>query len=457
MNKFNYLPHTDEDRKEMLKAIGVSKQEDLFNNIPSDLKSNSTLIIPEGLSELEVNERILELARKNIWSGEYFSFLGGGYYDRYIPSVINQITSRVEFQTAYTPYQPEISQGTLQAIYEFQSMICTLTGMDVANASMYDGATATAEAVLMACRTTRRNKAIVSRVVNTETQDVIMTYLSGPEIDLVTAPINKDNVTDVNSLKELLDKDVACVVIQNPNYLGSLEEVRKIEKLTHEFGALFIVNIDPISVGLIKQPGTYGADIAVGEGQSLGCSMMLGGPGFGFMACKQKFMRQMPGRIVGQTLDNRGNIAYTLTLQTREQHIRREKATSNICTNQSLCALGACVYLSSLGPQGLKELSNTCFQRAHYLANKIEEIPGFKVATDNFFNEFVIILPKQITEEDFINHMIENKVLPGIPSGLYFKEIPNSILVCVTEKNKPLDLYIYISAVKDLAHQLELD
>lgn len=457
MRNFNYLPHTDEIRQQMLNVLGLESQEDLFKNIPAELKDNTELIIPESYCELELQNRILELAQKNVWGGSYVSFLGAGCYDRYIPSVISNITSRVEFLSAYTPYQPEISQGTLQAIYEFQTMICNLTGMSVSNASMYDGATAAAEAILMACRITRKSRAIVSRTVNPETQDVIKTYMSGPDIDLTITPMNDECITDANELKNYLNKDVACVLIQVPNFLGNIEEVRKIEKLTHEAGALFIVAIDPISVGLIKPPGEYEADIVVGDGQSLGCNMMYGGPGLGFMACREKYMRQMPGRIVGETIDNRGNRAFTLTLQTREQHIRRDKATSNICTNHSLCALTACIYLSILGPKGLKELAHICFQRAHYLANRINEIPGFKVPFENFFNEFIMILPDELSIDTFNEVMLEHKIIPGINTGVYFHEIPNSVLICVTEKNKPVDLYLFITALKDLSKNLDLE
>lgn len=454
MNKFNYLPHTDNDRNLLLKEIGLSKAEDLFQNIPEKLRQTK-LVLPEPLTEIEVQERIHELARKNVWLGDYVSFLGGGAYNRYIPSIVEHVITRPEFLTAYTPYQPEISQGTLQYIYEYQSMICGLTGMDVSNASMYDVSSATAEAVLMSCRITRRNKALISRTVDPETQQVIKTYMAGPEIDNEVIPM-EDGKTCINSLKNLLNKDVACVVIQMPNFLGNLEEVKKIEQLTHEHGALFVVISDPISVGILKTPGQYGADIVIGNGQSLGNSLMYGGPYLGFMACKEKYMRQMPGRIVGTTLDNRGNKVYTLTVQTREQHIRREKATSNICSNHSLNALAACVYLSTLGPNGLKELANICFQRAHYLANKIRKLPGFKVLFENFFNEFVMVLPEDITEEAFEKEMINNKILPGIFISRYYNEIPNAILVSVTEKNSEVDLYFFTTVLEQLSNRIQL-
>lgn len=454
----NYLPNTDESRQKMLDAIGASSQEDLFKNIPEELQKNTSLVLPESHCELEIQNRILELAQKNIWPGGYVSFLGAGCYNRYIPSVIDNILSRVEFLTAYTPYQPEISQGTLQAIYEFQTMICNLTGMDVSNASMYDGATATAEAILMSCRITKKNKTIVSRALNPETQDVIKTYLSGPDIDIITAPINEDSITDINNLFELTaNKDIASIVIQVPNFLGNIEEVRKIEQIAHNSGALFVVIIDPISVGMIKPPGAYGADIVTGDGQSLGNNMMYGGPAFGFMACRQKHMRNMPGRIVGSSLDSDRNTAYTLTLQTREQHIRRDKATSNICTNHSLCALAGSIYLSTIGPKGLKEIANICFQRAHFLANKISEIEGFKIPHDNFFNEFIMILPDNLSVDVFNKEMLDRKIIPGINLNSYYHELPGAILISVTEKNKPVDLYLFLSALRELVEEYVLN
>lgn len=455
MKHHNYIPHTCQDRQEMLNIIGINSQDDLFKNIPDSLK-DVNLLIPEALSELELNNRILELAQKNKWPGEYVSFLGAGYYDRYIPAAVEHIVSRSEFLTAYTPYQPEISQGTLQAIYEYQTMICNLTGMDVSNASMYDGSTATAEAILMACRITKKEKVLISRTIDPETQLVTKTYLDGADIKPHIIQMS-DGIMDIQSLKDNIDVKTACVVVQMPNFLGNLEEVKKIEQITHEHKALLIVISEPISIGLLKPPGKYGADIVVGNGQSLGNQMMYGGPGFGFLACKEKYMRQIPGRVIGATVDNRGNTAYTLTLQTREQHIRREKATSNICTNNSLNALTASVYLSLIGPQGLKELSNICFQRAHYLANKINEIPGFKVAFENFFNEFVLILPDEIDEDEFMEEMLNLKILAGLSIGKYYNEIPNSILVSVTEKNSPVELYLYINALKEISSSLYVE
>jgi glycine dehydrogenase subunit 1 len=456
LTNYNYLPNTQEDRQQMLKAIGVKSQEELFEHIPKSLR-DVHLRIPEALSELELEKKLVELAKKNIPVGEYINFLGAGSYNRYIPAVIDNIVSRCEFLTAYTPYQPEISQGTLQSIFEFQTMICTLTGMDVANASMYDEATATAEAALMACRVTRRDRVIMARTIDPATQEVVKTYLKGPEIDLQIAPMGEEGITDLDILKNLVDKTVACVIIQMPNFLGNLEEVKKIEQITHEAGALYVICIDPISVGMIKPPGAYGADITIGNGQSLGNDLYFGGPAFGFMACKEKYMRQLPGRIVGSTVDKKGEKAFTLTLQTREQHIRREKATSNICTNHSLNALAGCIYLTILGPQGLKDVANICFQRAHYLANKVEAINGFTVPFHNFFSNFVLTLPEEIKEEDFIDYMYGKNILAGMKVGTYYNEIPNSVLVSVTELNSPVDLYLFIMAIKELAKELGLE
>jgi glycine dehydrogenase subunit 1 len=455
LTQYNYLPNTSQDRQEMLDAIGVRNQDELFKQIPEKLK-NTQFRFTGGLSELELENKLIELAKKNLAVGEHISFLGGGSYNRYIPAVIDNILSRCEFLTAYTPYQPEISQGTLQAIFEYQTMICALTGMDVSNASMYDGATAAAEAALMACRITRRSKIIISRTLDPATQEVIKTYLKGPDIELILVPMNEEGVTDLDALEEALNNKIAGVIIEMPNFLGNLEEVRKIEKLTHDTGAFYIVSMDPISAGLIKPPGTYKADIVIGSGQSLGSGLMFGGPDFGFMACKEKYMRQLPGRIVGETVDKNGERVFTLTLQAREQHIRREKATSNICTNHSLNALAASIYLSILGPQGIKELANICFQRAHYLANKLEDIPGFRIPFPNFFNSFVLKLPDHTNEEEFINEMMANKVLAGIKTGTYYNEIPNSVLITVTEMNSPVELYLFIVTVKEFAQKLEL-
>lgn len=432
----------------MLATIGISSQEELFSHIPEALK-NVKLNIPESLSELEVQQKLLEIAHNNKWHGNYLSFVGSGCYDRYIPAAIETVVSRSEFLTAYTPYQPEISQGTLQMIYEFQTMICNLTGMEVTNASMYDGPTAAAEAALMACRITKRHKIIISRSVHPESQFIIKTYMTGPEVEDITIPIN-DGITDTQVLERSIDNNVACVIIQMPNTLGNIEDIEKIEKTAHSAGALLVVIAEPISLGLLKSPGDYGADIVVGDGQSLGTPMMFGGPSFGFLSTKEKYVRQLPGRIVGSTLDNRGNTVYTLTLQAREQHIRRDKATSNICTNNSLNALAASVYLSLIGPQGLKEIANICFQRAHYLANKISQIPGFIVPFKNFFNEFIVILPEELPVDFFLDSMMKKNILAGIKISHYYTEISNSILLTVTEKNSPGDLFCFVEIIKEI-------
>lgn len=455
MVNYNYNPHTAESRQEMLEAIEVKSQEDLFNQIPASLRDTS-LSIPEGLSELELQKKLLELARKNLWQGEYLNFMGAGCYNRYVPAVIDHIISRAEFLTAYTPYQPEISQGTLQAIYEYQSMMCTLTGMDVSNASMYDGATAAAEAILMACRITKKSKAIISKTINPEYQYVISTYASKNNTEIIFINNNLGE-TDLNQLKEVVDDNTACVLIEMPNFLGNIENYEEIEKLTHEAKALFIVAMDPISVGLLKPPGSYGADIVIGDGQQLGSYVFFGGPSFGFMACKQNYLRNLPGRIVGATVDNKGNKAYTLTLQTREQHIRRDKATSNICSNHSLNAIAASIYLSVVGPQGLKEIATLSFQRAHYLADKLSQIQGFQVAYETFLNEFVLLLPKHIDVTDFINEMEQKRILPGVKISQFYTELPNALLVSVTENNPQTDLFLYATMANDVANKLKAE
>ena len=429
---YNFLPHTDKVRKDMLQDMGLNSVEDLFKNINPQVRVKESLDIPEGISELEAQRKLISLSEKNLSTKNCISFLGGGTYNRYIPACINTVIERSEFITAYTPYQPEVSQGTLQAMYEYQSMICNLTGMDVANASVYDGASAAAEAILMAARLTNKSKALVASTLNPEYKQVIETYCSGESIQIEYIPF-KDGKSDINSINQQADI-YACILIQNPNYLGSVEDVYEISGICKNIKAKFIVSVDPVSLALLKSPGQYGADIVVGDIQPLGIGMSYGGPHAGFIACKTEYLRQIPGRIAGMTKDRDGETAFTLTMQTREQHIRRAKATSNICSNQALMALAATTYLSVMGPEGLKEAANISTQRAHYLAGKINEIPGFKVLYSNFLYEFVVQV-QGLNLNELTSELKKQNILPGINLGDKFNELQNCLLICVTEMN----------------------
>lgn len=408
----NFLAHNDEIRKEMLEEISCASIEDLFKHIPVKMKSFD---LPEAMSELETQKLVKTLANKN--KTDYVSFIGGGCYNKFIPAAISQVAQRFEFLTAYTPYQPEISQGTLQVMYEYQSMICMLTGMDVANASVYDGGSACAEAISMACRISRKHNALVSNRLNPEYKEVIKTYAWGAGIELVWF----DEIPENNA-------DYACVLVQNPDYYGELTTITSVD-------TLLIVCTTPASLSVIKPP--VKADIVVGDIQTLGIPMSFGGPHAGFMACKEKYMRQLPGRLAGKTLDADGNIAYTLTLQTREQHIRREKATSNICSNQALVALEAALYLSLLGEKGFKQTGILSANLAHSLAEKLSE-KGYKVLNKNFFNEFVLEVNNA---DEFLSKLKSNNILGGL------KLDDNKILVCATEMNTEEEIEEYVKLV----------
>ena len=408
----NFLAHNDEIRKEMLEEISCASIEDLFKHIPVKMKSFD---LPEAMSELETQKLVKTLANKN--KTDYVSFIGGGCYNKFIPAAISQVAQRFEFLTAYTPYQPEISQGTLQVMYEYQSMICMLTGMDVANASVYDGGSACAEAISMACRISKKHNALVSNRLNPEYKEVVKTYAWGAGIELVWF----DEIPENNA-------DYACVLVQNPDYYGELTTITSVD-------TLLIVCTTPASLSVIKPP--VEADIVVGDIQTLGIPMSFGGPHAGFMACKEKYMRQLPGRLAGKTLDADGNIAYTLTLQTREQHIRREKATSNICSNQALVALEAALYLSLLGEKGFKQTGILSANLAHSLAEKLSE-KGYKVLNKNFFNEFVLEVNNA---DEFLSKLKSNNILGGL------KLDDNKILVCTTEMNTEEEIEEYVKLV----------
>jgi glycine dehydrogenase subunit 1 len=442
---FPYLPHTEDERQEMLHAIGVRSFEELISHIPADVRAKA-LELSAGLSELELVKHVASLAAKNKPASVSASFLGGGSYRRFVPAVVPAVISRSEFSTAYTPYQPEVSQGSLQVIYEFQTAICLLTGMEVANASMYDGPTACAEAALMAARLNGRKKVVVSDTVNPEYSMVTHTYVESCGLEWQTVPA-KDGATNLDNLK--LADDVAVLVVQYPNYYGVLEDIEALAQMAHDKGALLVVVSEPISLGLLTPPGDFGADIVVGDAQPCGNSLSFGGPSAGYMACRKDFIRQLPGRLAGMTVDNRGNRAFTLTLQTREQHIRRAKATSNICTNQALNALAMLVYVTAMGPGGLKQLCNISAQRAHYLAEQLTKIDGISLAYKGpFLNEFVIQVQQPVST--VLNVLKERGILGGVDLSTFHPELKNHILIAVTEMNSREDLDKFIQELTNV-------
>ncbi|RLC82693.1 MAG: aminomethyl-transferring glycine dehydrogenase subunit GcvPA [Chloroflexi bacterium] len=427
-----YIPNTDREREEMLRAIGVEKVEDLFTDIPEQARYVD-FHLPEPLSEAEILRELRQMAEMNADLDHYTCFLGAGAYNHFVPSVVKHVISRAEFYTAYTPYQPEISQGTLQSIFEYQTMVCQLTGMEVANASHYDGATSMAEAALMAVNVFRRKrrKVIVSPAVHPEYRAVLRTYVQGADITVVG---DENLEADLDALAEFLDENTACLVIQNPNFFGQLEPVDGLADKVHAAGALLVVVVDPISLGLFKPPGEYGADIVVGEGQSLGNAIAFGGPYLGLFATRMKYVRKMPGRLVGETVDAEGKRGFVLTLSAREQHIRREKATSNICTNQALCALAAGAYLATMGKQGLRRVAELCYHKAHYAAQRIAELPGYELVGDKpFFKEFVVRCPRP--PEEINRQLLEHRIIGGYDLGKDYPHLKDCMLLCVTEVN----------------------
>ncbi|MBN1394460.1 MAG: aminomethyl-transferring glycine dehydrogenase subunit GcvPA [Pirellulales bacterium] len=422
-----YFPNTESDRRAMLEAIGAASTDDLFSMVPAELRTGRPLCVKPGLGELELTAHMADLAGKNTHAGQAVCFIGGGCYDHFIPAVVDAVSSRGEFYTAYTPYQAEASQGSLQALFEYQTLVCQLTGMDVSNASLYDGGSAAVEAVLMAMHATGRNRIVTARSVHPEYRAILDTYLANLGVELVVLDAPEGTVS-VAELAAAVNDQTACALIQHPNFFGCLEEVDRATEIAHRAGALMIVSVDPISLGVLRRPGEYGADIVVGEGQSLGNPMAFGGPYLGLMACREKFLRRMPGRLVGQTTDRRGNRCWVLTLQTREQHIRREKATSNICTNQGLCALRATLYLSLMGPLGMKQVAELCLQKARYAAEKLPlafDRPAFK--------EFVVRVNGRPVEQLVEQARAEN-IFAGIPLGRWYPELSDCLLVAVTEK-----------------------
>ncbi len=440
-----YIPNTDVERAEMLKMIGVNNLEDLISNIPPSLRIKGGLNLPEGLSEFETGKVMRDLAQKNMTVTDYANFIGAGAYDHITPSIVDFVISRPEFYTAYTPYQAELSQGTLQAMYEFQTSVSLISGLDISNASMYDGASALAEAALMAMHVSRKNKILVSPTIHPHYIDVVKTYLQGIDADIQIMEEKEGNL-DLDSLAANLDDSTACVLVQHPNFYGCLEEVDKINDLIKQFPKVqYVVSYNPVTVGLLKSPGDYGADIAVAEGQPLGIPLSFGGPYIGLFSTKEANIRKMPGRMAGKTIDTHGKEGFVLALQTREQHIKRERATSNICTNQGLMAVAVLTYLSYLGKKGLVEVANLCYNNAHYLASEIEKIPGFSLKyKKEFFHEFVLETDKDISL--ILSNLQNNKIFGGLNLDRFGQK---GLLVAVTEKRTKEEMDSFVELIKN--------
>ena len=433
----SYVPSTPAERQEMLRAVGAEDFKALYRDVPQEVLLDRPLDLPEGMSELEMSRRMSEMAAKNRLFPTVLR--GAGAYDHYIPAVVRSIPAKEEFLTAYTPYQAEMSQGVLQSIFEYQTMICELTGMDVSNASVYDGATAAAEAAAM-CRDRRRRVTLISAAAHPDTINTVRTYCYGTGDELRIVPM-KDGKTDIEALRAMLTPEVASFYVQQPNFYGQLEDAEALGALVHEAGALYVMGCNPISLGIMKTPRDCGADVAVGEGQPLGMPLGFGGPYLGFMATTTKNMRKLPGRIVGETVDSRGERAYVLSLQAREQHIRREKASSNICSNEALCALTAAVYLATVGPDGLAEAARQCMAKAHYLCRKLCVIDGVElVYTGEYFHEFVTTLPRR---DEVLKALEDAGILGGLP-------MEEGVLWCATEKQSREELDRAVAIVMEV-------
>ena len=430
-----YVPNTEDDRRVMLRAIGVESVEELFADIPEGYR-RPALDLPAPLSELELRRELQALSELNLVPGRVPCFLGGGAYDHFVPSVVGHVISRGELATAYTPYQPEVSQGTLQAIFEFQSMVCQLLGMEVANSGMYDGASALAEAALMACRVTGRERIVYLDTVSPAYLSVMRTYTEPQGLQLTT-----------HAQGSALPDDAACLVVQSPSYLGCIEDVESLAAQAHENGALLVASVDPVSLGMFRPPGELGADIAVAEGQALGVSLSFGGPYVGLFTCKSEFLRQMPGRIAGRTVDTQDRVGFVLTLQAREQHIRRERATSNICTSEALVGTAVVTYLACMGRAGLRRIAELTYHKAHYAASLIERIAGYELPLEGtFFQEFVVRCPMSPAE---VNDRLLDR---GIIGGLDVSDlVPNGMLLCVTEMNTRDEIEALASALEEIA------
>ncbi|HON65757.1 MAG TPA: aminomethyl-transferring glycine dehydrogenase subunit GcvPA [Phycisphaerae bacterium] len=443
----NYTQLTDHDVQRMLSRIGVSRIADLFKNIPAESYLDRPLCLPPALTEIELLRELDRLASANRTCDELTCFLGAGMYDHFIPTVVDALANQSEFVTAYTPYQAEASQGSLQAFYEYQTLICQLTGMDVSNASLYDGATAAAEAILMARSHTGRRRVVVSQAVHPDTRALLATYLRELPLDVITIQ-TVGGRTDVEDLRRAVNDETAAVLIQTPNFFGCVESLGRLAAIAHERGAVVIASVDPISCALLKTPGELGADIVVGDGQPLGIPMSYGGPSLGFMGCRSEFMRKIPGRLVGATTDRSGRRAYCLTLQTREQHIRRERATSNICTNQGLLALRLAIYLSAVGRRGAAKVASLCLDKAHYAASQIAKLDGFELRFDApFFKEFAVRTSKNV--QQVIAHCRSKGILAGVELSRWYDEFADTFLVAVTEKRTKQEIDALVEALDE--------
>lgn len=435
-----YIPNTDADRQAMLEAMGLTSIEELFSAIPGNLRLAGSLDIPKALSEQDMLRHMRALANRNANVEDYAAFLGAGAYHHFIPSVVPVLTSRGEFMTAYTPYQPEMAQGTLQALYEYQTLICQLTDLEVANASLYDGSTGVAEAVLMARRLTQRDDVLISEAVHPEYRGVLRTYLQNLGMQVHTLGVEDTGQTSLQRVRGELSPRTACVVVQSPNFFGVIEDLTGFADAVHHEKALLVQAVaEPVSLGLLKPPGAWGADIAVGEGQAFGNALSYGGPYLGFFATRDQFVRQMPGRLAGETVDSEGRRGFVLTLSTREQHIRREKATSNICTNEGLCALAATIHLCTLGKEGLRRLAELNLRRATYARQQLASIPSCHIPfTGPTFNEFVLETPKPASA--LIRRLSQQRLIPGIDLGRFYPARAHQLLICVTEMNALEDI-----------------
>ena len=443
MNTSHYCPHTPEEIQEMLAAIGVSSVEELFAPIPAELRC-STFNLPAGMSEFETYARLQAVAADN--TQNLSLFIGGGFYDHIIPAAVDHLSGRAEFYTAYTPYQPECSQGTLQALFEYQTAICRLTGLDVSNASLYDGATGLAEAALMAMRSTNRTKVVVDGCVSPIARQVLATYLSNQDAELVELP-PLDGLLNREELAKQLDANTAAVLVQYPNVFGGVEDFSGLADQAHAAGSLLVTAVYPVALGILKSPGELGADIAVGDGQSLGNPLSFGGPSFGFIAARKAHIRNMPGRIVGETVDKNGKRGFVLTLQAREQHIKRHKATSNICSNQSLCALRGLIFLAAIGKQGLADLARLNRDKAEYAKACLAKLPGVVVLqTAPTFNEFTISLPKPA--EAVVAALLDKGIAAGLPLGQFYVGSENMLVVTVTEKRSKKEIDQLVKALE---------
>jgi glycine dehydrogenase subunit 1 len=446
-----YIPNSPDERAEMLRQLGAASIDNLFDSIPADLRLSDHLNVPAALSEIELLKQFDEMGVRNQAAGR-ISFLGGGAYSHYIPTIVDHLISRSEFFTAYTPYQPEISQGTLQSIFEFQTMVCQLTGMDIANASMYDGSTAMAEAVLMAERVTKRSKVIASAAVHPQYLEVAHTYVQHAGIELQHAPFDAQTGQTPVSAFDSIDDQTAAIVVQSPNFFGCIEDLAALSEKAHAKGALLIVAVtEAMSFGLLRSPGGSGADIVVAEGQSFGVPLSFGGPYVGLFATRDKYARQIPGRLVGEAYDKQGRRGFVLTLATREQHIRREKATSNICTNEGLIALAATVYLETMGRRGVQEAARQCAQKAHYAAREIGKVEGFSLPySAPFFNEFVVRAP--VAASPLLDKLAGEKGIDGgIALARFDSNRPNDFLVCVTETNTRAQIEALVTGLNEIS------